>query len=160
MSEVERYRSDPDARSPPILKSFGSAPILKSFGSPPPPPPPPKAMLRCPGQASLQVLCGRTATCFLTPSPCYSEILPFTSAQGIAILALALVTHLARPSSIRPLGAPHTAQHVFYYAWVAAISTGLGALPLMLLRRGKLGVGGMWLARAVCNALAGEGGGC
>eukprot|EP00802_Teleaulax_amphioxeia_P019146 Tamp_19367.p1 GENE.Tamp_19367~~Tamp_19367.p1 ORF type:complete len:407 (+),score=23.30 Tamp_19367:37-1257(+) len=114
-----------------ILKSFGSPPqILKSFGSvksfgSPPPPPPPKETL--------------------------GEILPFSAAEGLAVLLLALVTHLARPDSIQPLGAPRTPRHVFYFGWIGALSTGLGAiLPLICMRTVMSS-----RARAQCGALAG-----
>lgn len=49
----------------------------------------------------------------------------------IALLATAVISYVAMP---RPLQPPHgeepSIQHVFYYGWLTAVSTGLGAVPL------------------------------
>lgn len=53
--------------------------------------------------------------------------------EGAIFVLMAIITHFARPSTLTPVGGMSTIQHVFYYGWVAALSTGLGALPLMFM---------------------------
>jgi len=53
--------------------------------------------------------------------------------EGVILVVMAIITHFARPSTLTPVGGMSTIQHVFYYGWVAALSTGLGALPLMFM---------------------------
>jgi hypothetical protein len=49
-----------------------------------------------------------------------------------ALIALAAITYLTIPDPLQPLhGEAPTIQHVFYYGWLTAISTGLGVLPLI-----------------------------
>jgi len=65
------------------------------------------------------------------------------------VLIMAVITVVTRPSTMAEIGKEPTVGHVWYYGWVAALSTGLGALPLLLL--GK--VTDVWLG--LSNALAG-----
>ena len=49
-----------------------------------------------------------------------------------ACIVIALITFFQRPTSMQPgKGMKPTVQHVFYYGWISAISTGLGVLPLV-----------------------------
>jgi hypothetical protein len=49
-----------------------------------------------------------------------------------ALVTLAAITYLTIPDPLQPLhGEAPTIQHVFYYGWLTAISTGLGVLPLI-----------------------------
>mmetsp|Transcript_9778 Transcript_9778/g.9435 ORF Transcript_9778/g.9435 Transcript_9778/m.9435 type:complete len:366 (-) Transcript_9778:309-1406(-) len=41
-----------------------------------------------------------------------------------------LITYLTLPDTLQPVGKP-TIQHVWYFGWISAISTGLGVLPLI-----------------------------
>jgi hypothetical protein len=49
-----------------------------------------------------------------------------------ALVIFAVMTYVAKPDPLQP---PHgespSIQHVFYYGWLTAISTGLGAIPLV-----------------------------
>eukprot|EP00594_Rhizosolenia_setigera_P009922 CAMPEP_0178957888 /NCGR_PEP_ID=MMETSP0789-20121207/11217_1 /TAXON_ID=3005 /ORGANISM="Rhizosolenia setigera, Strain CCMP 1694" /LENGTH=320 /DNA_ID=CAMNT_0020640293 /DNA_START=332 /DNA_END=1294 /DNA_ORIENTATION=+ len=45
-------------------------------------------------------------------------------------IVLLFITYITYPSSLQPTGKP-TIEHVFYYGWISAISTGLGVLPLV-----------------------------
>lgn len=49
-----------------------------------------------------------------------------------ALVIFALITYVTKPDPLQP---PHgespSIQHVFYYGWLTAISTGLGAIPLV-----------------------------
>lgn len=73
------------------------------------------------------------------PAPKKTGVMAAISSVGMGpveaaiIAAMAIITHFARPSTLTPVGGLSTVQHVFYYGWVAALSTGLGALPLMFM---------------------------
>ena len=56
-----------------------------------------------------------------------------TSPTVYATLAvLAAITYFAMPDPLQPHhGEEPSIQHVFYYGWLTAISTGLGVLPLV-----------------------------
>ena len=45
-------------------------------------------------------------------------------------LILLLITYFTFPDSLQPVGKP-TIQHVWYFGWISAISTGLGVIPLI-----------------------------
>jgi len=48
------------------------------------------------------------------------------------IVALAVITYVTMPIPLQPLrGEEPSMQHVFYYGWLTAISTGLGVFPLI-----------------------------
>ena len=53
--------------------------------------------------------------------------------QLAIVIAMALITVFSRPSTLTPVGGSPSIQHVFHYGWVAALSTGLGALPLLFM---------------------------
>lgn len=82
------------------------------------------------------------------PPPAPRAAMPTGSVEVMTVLVMAAITHFARPSTLTPVGGIPTVQHVFYYGWVAALSTGLGALPLIFL--GK--VTDVWLG--LSNAVA------
>jgi hypothetical protein len=48
-----------------------------------------------------------------------------------ALILFAFITYYGMPHPLQPQhGEEPTIQHVFYYGWMTAISTGLGAIPL------------------------------
>lgn len=50
----------------------------------------------------------------------------------MAFVSFAVITYVTKPNPLQPHhGEEPTIQHVFYYGWLTAISTGLGALPLV-----------------------------
>jgi hypothetical protein len=50
----------------------------------------------------------------------------------ITLVALAAITYVAMPDPLQPHhGEEPSIQHVFYYGWLTAISTGLGVVPLV-----------------------------
>lgn len=50
-----------------------------------------------------------------------------------ALTVIAIVSYLGMPVPLQPHhGETPSIQHVFYYGWLTAVSTGLGALPLAL----------------------------
>lgn len=54
-----------------------------------------------------------------------------TSMSSILILFIIIaISYYTFPGSLQPVGKP-TIQHVFYFGWISAISTGLGVLPLV-----------------------------
>lgn len=96
-----------------MLKGGGPFGFLNKAAEPkpiPPPPPPPKRLMR-----------------------------PYMQ-EGLLVLAMAIITVVAKPDLAPAIGQEPTVGHVFYHGWVAALSTGLGALPLLLLGKvtGKL----------------------
>jgi len=76
------------------------------------------------------------------------DMLPVSFTEVAAVVLMAAITHLSKPSSFHPIGAPHTIQHVFYYGWIAALSTGLGVLPLLFMHK----IQDVWLG--LSNAVA------
>jgi hypothetical protein len=49
-----------------------------------------------------------------------------------ALVSFVVVSYVAMPNPLQPQhGEEPTIQHVFYYGWLTAISTGLGAVPLV-----------------------------
>lgn len=56
---------------------------------------------------------------------------PRTPKRAIAAaILLVILSVVTCPENLQPIGKP-TVQHVFYYGWISAISTGLGVLPLV-----------------------------
>jgi len=45
-------------------------------------------------------------------------------------IIIVLITYFTLPDTLQPVGKP-TIQHVWYFGWISAISTGLGVLPLV-----------------------------
>lgn len=50
----------------------------------------------------------------------------------ICLVLMAAVTYVTVPSPFQPHGEP-TLNHVFFYGWLTALSTGLGVLPFLFL---------------------------
>jgi len=48
----------------------------------------------------------------------------------VATFFLIILSYFTCPEDLQPKGKP-TVQHVFYYGWISAISTGLGVIPLI-----------------------------
>ena len=48
----------------------------------------------------------------------------------VCLSIIAAVSYLTFPDSLQPVGRP-TLQHVWYFGWISALSTGLGVLPLI-----------------------------
>lgn len=48
-----------------------------------------------------------------------------------AAAVLLAISYLTFPDSLQPVGRP-TLQHVWYFGWISALSTGLGVLPLII----------------------------
>mmetsp|Transcript_15005 Transcript_15005/g.41510 ORF Transcript_15005/g.41510 Transcript_15005/m.41510 type:complete len:333 (+) Transcript_15005:308-1306(+) len=65
----------------------------------------------------------------------------------VSLAAFAAVTWITMPSPLQPHGEP-TLQHVFFYGWMTAISTGLGVLPFLFMPD----VASYWVG--VSNAIA------
>jgi hypothetical protein len=55
---------------------------------------------------------------------------PTTTLEWFALFSLVFLTYILMPHPLHPENEP-TAQHVFYYGWLTAISTGLGVVPLL-----------------------------
>lgn len=68
---------------------------------------------------------------------------PTTPAWVIpTLIAIAVLTYLTLPDPFSPPpGDEPTINHVFYYGWLTALSTGLGAVPFFVLR----GVADFWV---------------
>lgn len=50
----------------------------------------------------------------------------------LALASFIVVTYVAMPQPLQPLHGEHpSVQHVFYYGWITAVFTGLGAIPLI-----------------------------
>jgi hypothetical protein len=58
---------------------------------------------------------------------------PLTALSAAVVLAISVFTmpHPLQP----PHGSEPTVQHVWYYGWVTALSTGLGVVPLVFARQ-------------------------
>lgn len=49
----------------------------------------------------------------------------------VALAAFAFISYITLPDPLQPIhGEEPSIRHVFYYGWLTAISTGLGAIPL------------------------------
>lgn len=56
---------------------------------------------------------------------------PLTPRWEVAVMGvILLITFVSMPTPLQPEGKP-TLQHVFYYGWLTALSTGLGVFPLV-----------------------------
>lgn len=50
----------------------------------------------------------------------------------VTLLAIIVISYIALPNPLQPHhGEEPSIQHVFYYGWLTAVSTGLGAVPLV-----------------------------
>mmetsp|Transcript_20888 Transcript_20888/g.26984 ORF Transcript_20888/g.26984 Transcript_20888/m.26984 type:complete len:328 (+) Transcript_20888:281-1264(+) len=64
-----------------------------------------------------------------------------------SLVLMAAVTYFTIPTPFQPHGEP-TLNHVFYYGWLTALSTGLGVLPFLFIPD----VATYWVG--ICNAIA------
>ncbi len=48
----------------------------------------------------------------------------------VAMMFIAFITIMTYPETLQPVGKP-TLNHVWYFGWISALSTGLGVLPLV-----------------------------
>jgi len=48
----------------------------------------------------------------------------------VSLILIALISYFTYPDSLQPVGRP-TLNHVWYFGWISALSTGLGVLPLI-----------------------------
>ena len=74
------------------------------------------------------------STCSDSEKSLNSTDVPQSTSKSVifACIVIALITFFQCPSSMQPgKGVKPTVQHVFYYGWISAISTGLGVLPLV-----------------------------
>lgn len=56
---------------------------------------------------------------------------PTPSWVYVALLSIAAISYVALPDPLQPHhGEAPSIKHVFYYGWLTAVSTGLGAIPL------------------------------
>lgn len=55
---------------------------------------------------------------------------PFSPVPYAASILLAAISYFTYPESLQPVGRP-TLNHVWYFGWISALSTGLGVLPLI-----------------------------
>ncbi len=53
-----------------------------------------------------------------------------SKATIVGTVVVALISYFTLPDSLQPIGRP-TVQHVWYYGWISALSTGLGVIPLI-----------------------------
>jgi hypothetical protein len=53
---------------------------------------------------------------------------PLVTIVSFAIIAL--ISYFTYPDTLQPVGRP-TLNHVWYFGWISALSTGLGVLPLI-----------------------------
>jgi ZIP family zinc transporter len=59
------------------------------------------------------------------------EVQTGTSKLAIAsTILIAIISYVTFPETLQPVGKP-TMNHVFYFGWISALSTGLGVLPLV-----------------------------
>ena len=54
----------------------------------------------------------------------------YSKSTILGAVVVALISYFTRPDSLQPVGRP-TVQHVWYYGWISALSTGLGVVPLI-----------------------------
>lgn len=66
---------------------------------------------------------------------------------AVSLLLIALISYVTYPDSLQPVGRP-TLNHVWYFGWISALSTGLGVLPLIFSPR----LDSWWIG--VTNAIA------
>lgn len=50
----------------------------------------------------------------------------------VAAILLLVFSYVTMPDPLQPVGKP-SVQHVWYYGWITALSTGLGVLPLVII---------------------------
>lgn len=60
----------------------------------------------------------------------HSGIAKTSSITVIAMVLIAAISIFTFPDSLQPVGRP-TVNHVWYFGWISALSTGLGVLPLI-----------------------------
>jgi hypothetical protein len=48
----------------------------------------------------------------------------------VSFALIALISYFTYPDTLQPVGRP-TLNHVWYFGWISALSTGLGVLPLI-----------------------------
>ena len=64
--------------------------------------------------------------------PVAEESRPTPMLSYVSLLAVIIVTTATIPDPFQPEGRP-TLQHVWYYGWLTAVSTGLGIIPLIFI---------------------------
>ena len=63
----------------------------------------------------------------LSPS---SKQITTSTRTFVAMSIIILISIITYPESLQPVGKP-TLNHVWYFGWISALSTGLGVLPLV-----------------------------
>mmetsp|Transcript_19716 Transcript_19716/g.28773 ORF Transcript_19716/g.28773 Transcript_19716/m.28773 type:complete len:355 (+) Transcript_19716:150-1214(+) len=65
-----------------------------------------------------------------TASPAAEEVAKTPMLTIVSMVAILAISYFTYPGSLQPVGRP-TLNHVWYFGWISALSTGLGVLPLM-----------------------------
>lgn len=66
----------------------------------------------------------------VTEKPTTTDVVKTPMITIVSLLVIAAISVLTYPESLQPVGRP-TVQHVWYFGWISALSTGLGVLPLI-----------------------------
>mmetsp|Transcript_2238 Transcript_2238/g.3185 ORF Transcript_2238/g.3185 Transcript_2238/m.3185 type:complete len:363 (+) Transcript_2238:325-1413(+) len=71
-----------------------------------------------------------TNTKVASESEGHAEIAETSTITIISMILIAVISIFTYPESLQPVGRP-TVNHVWYFGWISALSTGLGVLPLI-----------------------------
>ena len=63
-------------------------------------------------------------------NPAEEEVVKTPTITIVSFILIAIISVVTFPESLQPVGKP-TVNHVWYFGWISAISTGLGVLPLI-----------------------------
>ena len=79
---------------------------------------------------------------------------PTPVSSVVAMAFVVVISYVTIPTPLQPVGKP-TLQHVWYYGWITAISTGMGVLPLVFVPKLDsfwVGIsnGTSWSSKRVC----------